>query len=310
MKKGLIAIIGPTAVGKTRLALEMARDFDGEIVNADSRQVYRYMDIGTAKPAAPDRASIPHHLIDIIDPDESFSQALYQKMAYQAIDAIHKQDKMPFLVGGSGLYIWSVIEGWQIPEIAPDYDFRRSLEECVHKEGCDAIYRELMKIDSEAAARIMPGNVRRIIRALEIYRATGCPPSQLRQKRPPSFPVLIMGLTADRKELYRLIDLRVDGMIKDGLIEETRDLISRGYKADLPSMSGIGYRQMVMFLNGELDREEAIMQMKYATHKFARRQYAWFHLNDDRIKWFDIGDNIRPGIIKLLQTFVYNNSND
>ncbi|MFC1846047.1 tRNA (adenosine(37)-N6)-dimethylallyltransferase MiaA [Chloroflexota bacterium] len=310
MKKGLIAIIGPTAVGKTRLAIECALSFNGEIVNADSRQVYRFMDIGTAKPTAADRASITHHLIDIVNPDGSFSQALYQKKAYEAINDIQERNKIPFLVGGSGLYVWSVIEGWQIPEVPPDHDFRKSLEERAREDGGDSIYQYLLKIDSIAAAKILPGNIRRIIRALEVHRATGCPPSQFWQKKPPEFPILIIGLTADRKELYRLIDSRVDRMVQDGLIEETGDLMAKGYGPDLPSMSGIGYRQMVMFLNRELTREESIMQMKYATHKFARHQYAWFHLNDDRIKWFDIRDDIKPEIIKLLETFVYNNSND
>jgi tRNA dimethylallyltransferase len=308
--KGLIAVIGPTAVGKTKLALKLALDFNGEIINADSRQVYRHMDIGTAKPSIADRSLVHHHLVDIVNPDESFSQSLYQKKVYEAIDELQKHNKLPFLVGGSGLYIWSVIEGWQIPEVQPDYEYRQTLEQQAREKGGYMLYQELQKIDSLAATKINPANIRRIIRALEIYRATGCPPSQFWQKKPPVFPILIIGLTSDRKKLYDAIDSRVDRMIENGLVDETRNLIESGYGLDLPSMSGIGYRQTGMFLKGEVSLDEATAQTKYATHNFARHQYAWFHLNDDRIKWFNIQDDIKSGIMNLLETFVYNKSNE
>jgi len=308
--KCLVAVIGPTAVGKSQLALHLARNFDAEIVNADSRQVYRHMDIGTAKPSRTELSLIRHHLIDIINPEEPFSLAIYQKIAFEAIENIQQRHKLPLLVGGSGLYIWSVIEGWQIPRVAPDAKFRHNLEARAQKEGGYTLYQELQKVDPIAATKIMPTNLRRIIRALEIYQTTGQHVSQLWKKQPPLYQVLIIGLTMHRDKLYRRIDSRVDEMIKQGLIEEVKGLMAKGYTQDLSSMSGIGYKQIGMFIQGKLDLPTAIQRIKNETHRFARHQYAWFHLNDDRIKWFDIGDDIMPQIIKLLKTFVYNNSND
>ncbi|MBC8275435.1 MAG: tRNA (adenosine(37)-N6)-dimethylallyltransferase MiaA [Chloroflexi bacterium] len=302
--KCLVAVIGPTAVGKSQFALRLAQDFDGEIVNADSRQVYRYMDIGTAKPGHIELSLGQHHLIDIINPDESFSLAIYQKLANDAIENIQQRHKLPLLVGGSGLYIWSVIEGWKIPPVAPDAKFRHSLETRAKEEGSSALYQELQKADPVAATKIMPTNLRRIIRALEICRATGQPVSQLWQKQPPPYPVLIIGLTMHRDNLYRSIDCRVDEMIKQGLIEEVKDLMTKGYSLDLPSMSGIGYKQIGKFLQGKLDLTTAIQQMKNETHRFARHQYAWFHLNDARIHWLDEYDAIQKKATSLVAAFL------
>lgn len=297
---GLVAIVGSTAIGKSELAFQIARKYDGEIVNADSRQVYRYLDIGTAKPTLEQRAVIPHHLVDIVDPDEAFSLALYQKLACEAIENIQGRGKIPFLVGGSGLYIWSVIEGWQIPAVPPDPEFRRSLEDRARQEGGYVLYEELQRVDPAAAQRIAPSNVRRIIRALEIYKVTGCSPSQLWRKQKPPFSTLIIGLTTDRRDLYRRIDLRVDKMIKEGLVAETQDLLRRGYSLDLPAMSGIGYKQIGMFLQGKLDLPSAIHQIKCETHRFARHQYAWFRLTDPRIHWFEIGDKLKSEAAEVV----------
>ena len=302
----LVAIIGPTAVGKTKLALSLAPDFNGEIVNADSRQVYRFMDIGTAKPNQADRDIIPHHLIDIVNPDEPFSLAVYKNLANNAIENIKLRGKIPFLVGGSGLYIWSVIEGWVIPEVPPNNQFRQRLENIASEKGIDTLFEELRKIDPLAATRIMPTNLRRIIRALEIYQATGSPPSQSRQKKPPPFSAMIIGLTTERKALYNMIDSRVDEMIANGLVNEVKDLEARGYGFNLPSMSSIGYRQIGLFLKGEMSLSEAVQQVKYETHQFARRQYTWFHSDDARIHWFDIYGNIKTEIDNLLEAFLNN----
>jgi len=284
----LLAVVGPTGAGKSKLALRLAQALNGEIVSADSRQVYRYMDIGTAKPTPQEQASVPHHLIDVVNPDEDFSLAQYQQLACKAIEDISKRQKLPLLVGGSGLYVWSVLEGWSIPTVAPDPEFRRYLEAKAAGGGKDELYQELARLDPVAAQRIDPRNVRRIIRALEVHRNAEAPISQLQGKKAPSFQTIIIGLTAERQELYRRIDLRVDKMLKRGLVDEVKQLIERGYDSNLPAMSGIGYKQITMFLNGELTLADAVQQTKFETHRLARHQYSWFRLKDVRIGWFDI----------------------
>ncbi len=287
----LVAIVGPTATGKSRLALRLAQTFNGEIVSADSRQVYRYMDIGTDKPSQQELSLVPHHLIDIIDPDEAFSLAQYQQLAYRAIDDIQRRNKLALLVGGSGLYVWAVLEGWAIPRVPPDPEFRHRLEEKAAKGKAGELYQELMEIDPVSAQRIDRRNVRRLIRALEVSRYAGAPFSGLQSKKPPPFDVLIIGLTADREELYRRIDFRVERMMERGLVEEVRKLVDMGYSLELPAMSGIGYKQIGMFLRGELDLTAAIQQIKTETHRLVRRQYNWFRLEDKRIRWFDIQED-------------------
>jgi tRNA dimethylallyltransferase len=304
--KCLVAIIGPTAIGKTKLALHLAHNFGGEIINGDSRQVYRFMDIGTAKPTILDRALIPHHIIDIVDPDEHFSLALYKNLAIEAINDIQQRGKIPLLVGGSGLYIWSTIEGWIVPEVPPDMEFRKQAENAAEERGIEILFQELKRIDPLAATTIMPTNLRRIIRALEIYQSTGQLASQLWQKKPLPFPVAIIGLTTSRKALYDSIDFRVDEMIKLGLVDEVKDLIQRSYAQDLPSMSGIGYGQIGMYLGGKSSLPEAIQLIKYKTHQFARRQCTWFRLDDSRIRWFDICDNIREKVADVIRDFLNN----
>ena len=300
----LIAVIGPTAVGKSKLSLHIAQRFNGEIINADSRQVYRFMDIGTAKPDNLERDLVTHHLIDIINPDETFSLAIYQKLAGEAIHNIQKKDKLPILVGGSGLYVWSVIEGWTIPEVSPSIKFRKQMETIAHKKGVQFLFDELRNVDPVAADKIMPTNLRRIIRALEVYNASGKPPSEFWHKQPLQIPVLLIGVTVERRILYEMIDCRVDTMIERGLIDEVKNLVNRGYSLDLPSMSGIGYQQIGMFLNNKLGLPEAIQQIKYDTHKFVRRQYNWFQLTDNRIQWFDICDNIQERVDAAIEVFI------
>lgn len=284
----MIVIVGPTAVGKSELALHLAQYFSVEIISADSRQVYRHMDIGTNKSTLAERASVPHHIIDVVDPDEDFSLAMYHRLALEALNTIQKKNKLPLLVGGSGLYVWSLVEGWRIPEAPPDQKLRRLLEARAEQEGGQSLYQELQDIDPSAAEKISPSNIRRIIRALEIHHATGQLPSQLQRKEAPSFPTVIVGLTQERNELYRRIDGRVDEMIERGLVEEVAQLLKKGYSPSLPSMSGIGYRQLGQFLAGKVTLPEAIDKIKYETHRLARHQYAWFRLSDDRIRWFDI----------------------
>ncbi len=300
----LVAIVGPTGIGKSKLALRLAQKFKGEIVSADSRQVYRHMDIGTAKPSREELSLVPHHLLNLVNPDEDFSLAQYQQLAYRAIGDIHQRNKLSILVGGSGMYVWSVLEGWGIPRVPPDLKFRHSLEEKAAKVGEDKLYQELVEIDPVAAQRIDRRNVRRIIRALEVHKGTETSHSQLQYRQAPPFNTIIIGLTADRTELYRRLDLRVDEMIKQGLVAEVEKLVDMGYDFNMPAMSGIGYKQIGMFLNGELTLATAIQQVKFETHRFVRHQYNWFRLKDERIKWFDIQSKLDSEITALVARFI------
>jgi len=300
----LVTIVGPTAIGKSRLALSLAQAFNGEIVGADSRQVYHYMDIGTAQPSLEELSLIRHHLIDIINPDEDFNLAQYQEFAHKTIGDIQKRRRLPLLVGGSGLYIWSVLEGWRIPQVEPNPEFRHNLEEKAARSGVDGLYQELVKVDPVAAQGIDRRNVRRVIRSLEVNRGAQTPFSQLQHKKAPSFSTLIVGLTADRAELYRRIDLRIDRMLEQGLVEEVKKLIDMGYDFHLPAMSGIGYKQIGMFLKGELALEVAVQQIKFETHRFVRHQYSWFRLSDSRIQWFDIQGEVESEISARVAKFI------
>ena len=306
----LVAIVGPTAIGKSRLALRLARTFGGEIVNADSRQVYRYMDTGTAKPTPEELALVPHHLINIINPDELFSLAQYQELAYRAINDIHQRRKLPLLEGGSGLYVWTVVEGWQIPRVPPRPELRKKLEAKAAAIGVEKLYQELVAIDPAAAQKIDPRNIRRVIRALEVYEQTSTPFSRLQRKQAPPFASLIIGLTCDRAELYRRIDERVDRIMAQGLVREVEKLVKMGYDFTLSAMSTIGYKQIGMHLRGELSLEEAVQQVKYETHRFVRHQYAWFRLKDDRIKWFNILYPFEAEVESLVADFLQSDSKE
>lgn len=300
----LVAIVGPTGIGKSKLALCLAKTFDSEIVSADSRQIYCHMDIGTAKPNREELSLVPHHLVNIVNPDEDFSLAQYQKLAYRAIDDIHQRNRLPILVGGSGMYLWSILEGWGIPQVAPDLEFRHSLEEKAARGGEDKVYQQLAEIDPIAAQKIDRRNIRRTIRALEVHRGTETLFSQLQYKKTPPFNILIIGLTKSRTELYRRIDLRVDEMIRRGLVAEVEKLVNMGYDFNMPAMSGIGYRQIGMFLNGELTLAAAIQQIKFETHRFVRHQYNWFKLQDKRIEWFDTQIKTNSEITVLVTRFL------
>lgn len=300
--KRVIAIVGPTGVGKSALALKLAQDFHGEIISADSRQVYRYLDIGTAKPSRAEQTSVPHHLVDIVDPDQNFSLAQYQEMAYKTIDEIASLGHVPLLVGGSGLYVWAVLEGWQIPKVAPDVGLRKRLEGRAAQGESEKLYEELKQLDAEAAGRIDPRNVRRVIRALEIKQNPGASSKALKTK--PPFDELIVGLTASREALYRRIDERVDDMVSRGLVEEVKSLVDKGYKLELPSMSGIGYRQIGAFLQGKISLDEAVQQVKNESHRLVRQQYNWFGPKDDRIHWFDVDNEPYIKIKTMVKEFL------
>jgi len=282
----LIAVDGPTATGKTTLAVRLAGEFGGEVVSADSRQVYRRMDIGTAKPTPAQRTAAPHHLIDIVDPDEDYSLALFQRQARSAIADIQSRSSLPVLVGGTGQYVWGLLEGWQVPEIPPDRSLRHSLEARARSEGWSALYADLLHRDPEAARRIDPRNTRRVIRALEIAQSLGSGVSDATRKQTPTWDIIVLGLTLERADLYRRIDARVDSMIAAGWVTEVEGLLSSGYDQGLPSMSSLGYGELCQYLKGKMTLDEAIARIKQRTRRFAKQQQTWFKPSDERVRWF------------------------
>ena len=297
----VVCIVGPTGVGKTALALELAEAIKGEIVSADSRQIYRGMDIGTGKPTPEQLARVPHHLIDRVDPDQSYTLAEYQAEAYAAIDEVFARGRQPVLVGGTGLYVHAVIDGLLIPAVAPNPELRTQLEERAAREGAEQLYVELSAIDPEAAAKIDPRNVRRTMRALEVYLSTGQKFSAAGRRDPPPFDVLRAGLTLPRTELYWRIDARVDEMLARGWLDEVRTLAAR-YAWNLPAMSSLGYPQLGAVLRGELPLTEAVQIIKYQTHRFVRHQYAWFRPSDSRWRWFDLAQSDLAQTCRIIQS--------
>ncbi len=301
---GLVAIVGPTATGKSALALHLAETFHSEIINADSRQVYRHMDIGTAKPPPEDLARVPHHLYNLIDPDEQFNLALYLESANAVVEDIQSRNKLPVLVGGSGLYVWGLLEGMSIPHVPPNPDLRARLENEAATLGNRALHDRLNSVDPDAAATIDARNVRRVIRALEVFEISGIPFSKQVSKKGLDYPTLIIGLTAPRDLLHQRSDARVDAMIEAGFVDEVSDLLMRGYGLDLPSMSGVGYKQLGSYLSGESTLEEATEKTKTETHRLIRHQAAWFKAGDPRINWYDISESYVDQATKLVTGFV------
>jgi len=289
-RRPLLVLVGPTAVGKTALSLHLARRFAGEIVSADSRLFYRGLDIGTAKPAAAERALVPHHLIDLCAPGETLSLGEYQRLAYRAIDGVLARGRLPILAGGTGQYVMAVVEGWDIPGVAPQPALRAALERLGQAEAA----RWLAALDPVAAGRIDRRNLRRVVRALEVTLATGRPISDLQRKTPPPHDVAMVGLRRGRDSLYARIDARVDEMMAVGLLDEVRRLRAAGYGPALPSMSGLGYRQLLAHLDGQMTLAEAVERVKFETHRFARQQATWFRANDPRITWFDLDTTPDP----------------
>lgn len=287
MPRRLVAIVGATATGKTALAIGLARTLGGEIINADSRQVYRGMDTGTAKPTPAEQAAAPHHLIDVADPDEPFTLARFLDLANAALDDVWSRGRRPIVVGGTGQYVWALTEGWRVPRVPPDRDLRSRLEELVARDGAAALVRELHDVDPASAIAIDPRNVRRVIRAIEVTRATGRPFSVWQEKTAPGFETTIIGLRMERGPLYHRIDARVDAMLAAGLVEEVQRLNAAGYGCDLSSMASIGYRQVCAYLRGELPLADAVAQIKTETHRLARMQHTWFRESDPRIHWLD-----------------------
>jgi len=285
-KKPLVVIVGPTAVGKTAASIELALRLGGEIISADSRLLFRGMDIGTAKPTPDEMQDVPHHLINVADPDENWSLAIYQRQAYKVIDDIHRRGKLPFLVGGTGQYIRSIIEGWRIPPQSPDSELRQALNHWADQLGAETLHERLRRLDPDAAEKIDYRNTRRTIRALEVIFRTGQRFSELRRRQECRYRAVVLGINRPRPELYARIDRRIDEMMESGWVDEVRGLLLQGYSADLPTMSAIGYREIIQYLQGEITYEEAVILIKRNTRTFVRRQANWFKPDDYRITWF------------------------
>lgn len=300
----LIVVLGPTAVGKTTLAVRLSEAFDGEIVSADSRQIYTGMDIGTAKATPEERARVRHHLVDVVAPDQVLTLAQYQELAYAAINEILSRRRLPLLVGGTGQYVMAVAEGWEIPRVAPNETVRRELYREADEKGPDALHERLVRLDPVAADRIDPRNVRRVVRALEVCLVTGRPVSEQQRKKPPPYRILILGLSMPRPALYLRIDERVDCMLEAGLLNEVEHLVESGYGFDLPAMSGVGYGQFAAFVAGQATLEEVVCDIKRATRRFVRHQSNWFRGDDPRIRWLPVTDDPYPQAAVLVRAFL------
>ena len=283
----LIVLVGPTAVGKTLKAIQLAEILNGEIVSADSRLFYRGMDIGTAKPSPAEQARIPHHLIDVAEPDQIWSITVFQQAAKDAIAQIHSRGKLPFLVGGSGQYVHAVTKGWTPPRIKPNPELRKELEKLTEVNGHVWLHDRLIASDPSAAEKIDPRNVRRTIRAMEVILTSGHLFSEQKGQSPSPYSLVQVGLSLPREELYQRIDVRIETMFEQGLILEVEKLLKKGFSPELPTMSAIGYRECAKVIEGTMTVEDAKVQMRKATRIFVRRQANWFKENDPGICWFD-----------------------
>ena len=297
----LVVILGPTAVGKTEVSLELAQHFTGEIVSADSRLFYRGMDIGTAKPSPQERMRVPHHLIDVANPDETWSLAVFQAEANRVTREIYTRGRIPFLVGGTGQFVRSIIEGWIIPPAHPNPRLRTILEGWAGQIGAEELHHKLVLLDPQAAESIDASNLRRTVRALEVILTTGIRFSDQRSTGHTLYQPLLIGLTRPRAELYQRIDRRIMNMVEGGLIDEVRELLAAGYSSELPTMSAIGYGEIVTYLQGRISLEEAIVLMKRRTREFVRRQANWFKENDPAIHWFRLDECSIQDIRDVIQ---------
>ncbi|HHW28120.1 MAG TPA: tRNA (adenosine(37)-N6)-dimethylallyltransferase MiaA [Syntrophomonadaceae bacterium] len=304
MSLPLVVIAGPTAVGKSEIAVELALRFNGEIISADSVQLYKYFNIGAAKLTKEEQKGIPHHLFDILEPDQAFSVADYQKLARQKIQEINDRGKLPFLVGGTGLYIQAVIDPYEFPETIGYEDIRNKLREIWAQGGKEELYQRLQKIDPDAAQRIHPNDFRRISRALEVYYLTGKTISSYINNRKKSlYKLAMVGLTRKRAELYQRIEARVDKMFADGLVEEVKSILDMGYDPTIKPLQSLGYKQVVDYLRGDCDQAAAIASTKKATRNYAKRQLTWFR-RDNRIHWFSLSEEGTQQLLERIAHFI------
>jgi tRNA dimethylallyltransferase len=290
MKRKVLAIVGPTASGKTKLSIIVAEKIGGEIISADSRQVYRYMDIGTAKPSKEERERVKHYFIDELNPDEEFNAGVFGERGREIIEDIFSRGKVPIVVGGSGLYVKSLIDGF-FEGPAGDWELREILYRKAEQLGKGALYEELKKVDPASAEKIHPNNLKRVIRALEVYYLTGKPISQLQSEMKPeiNFETVQIGLNWDRKKLYKRIEERVDMMIEQGLIEEVKRLRELGYDKNLNALQTVGYKEVFDYLDGIISYDRMIYLIKRNSRRYAKRQLTWFR-QDKRIIWIDVDE--------------------
>ena len=299
----IIVVAGPTASGKTGLAIELAKEFDGEIVNADSMQIYKYMDIGTAKPTVEERAQAKHHLIDFLNPDEEFSVADYTQKAHEVIGDIYGRGKIPVMAGGTGLYINSVINDVSFGEIETDHALREELEERARTEGIESLVNELKEFDPVSAQRIHPNNVRRVVRAIEFYRTTGVPISEhqeMTKQIESRYNPLMLLINHDREKLYERINLRVDIMMNEGLVDEVQKLVDMGYNKNLNSMQGIGYKEIIDYFDGVYSLDYAVDLIKQSSRRYAKRQMTWFK-RDARINYLNAEEDVYKASFTLVK---------
>ncbi len=298
-------MVGPTASGKTGLSIELAKLVNGSIVSADSMQIYKYMDIGTAKPDEAERSGIRHYMIDEVEPDENFSVAKYREMALKYIGQILKEGRRPIVTGGTGLYINSLLYNISFSETICDEELRENLKNTAKEKGNRFLYDRLREIDPEAAARIHENDVKRVIRAIEVFQHTNRTISQHAQEsrlEPPPYQYIVFGLNWERDELYERIDRRVDKMFQDGLTEEVRHLKEKGFDTGTTAMQGIGYKEILSYLKGECTLEETIYILKRDTRHYAKRQMTWFRRNKE-IHWLDVneGSDLKELAEKIIQ---------
>lgn len=304
MERTVVVIAGPTASGKTDLAINLAMEANGEVVSADSMQIYRYMNIGTAKPAKNEMKGIPHHMIDIVEPDENYSVALFKKDAEKCIEDIISRGKLPIVAGGTGLYINSLIYNIKFGETVTDEDFRKRMRRIAETEGPKVLHEMLEKVDPESAAKIHYNNVKRVIRALEVYEYTKKPISQHQKEsrtEPPRYRYLVFILNMDRERLYDRINRRVDRMLEAGLVDEVKMLLEMGYNPDSTALQGLGYKEIIRYLNNELPFEEAVRILKRDTRHFAKRQLTWFRAIKEAV-WLEGGEeNLEKNTKKIME---------
>jgi tRNA dimethylallyltransferase len=303
-KKPLIVILGPTGVGKTEISIKIARRFQGEIVSADSRLFYKGMDIGTAKPTREEQSLVPHHLIDVANPDQDWNLAIYLPRALEVIQQIHARDKLPFLVGGTGQYVQAVVQGWDLPGSKPNPAFRDALHQWAAEIGPDGMRKRLAVLDPSAAENIDGPNLRRMIRALEVIFSSGRKFSSQQTKSGSPFNVLQIGLIRPREELYQRIDQRIENMLQAGLVSEVQGLLAAGYPPDLSSFSAIGYKQIIAHLNEGLPLQEAVREIRSKTRKYVRHQANWFKEDDPDIHWYPASTDSEDDICHQIQQFL------
>ncbi|MBW4435602.1 MAG: tRNA (adenosine(37)-N6)-dimethylallyltransferase MiaA [Pleurocapsa minor GSE-CHR-MK-17-07R] len=302
----LLVIFGPTAVGKTRLAIDLAQQFDGDIIGADSRQIYRYMDIGTAKPSPDELAAAPHHLISIVTPDQTLTAAEYARMARHTIESVYARGRLPMLVGGTGQYVTSVVEGWNSPAVPPDPALRAELEAFAAANGPSALHDRLTALDPDAAAKIDAPNIRRVVRALEVCLVTGGRFSQLTTSTPPPYDIRMVALTMPREALFIRADQRIDAMMRAGFADEVRALLAMGYDRKLPAMTALGYDQLAAHLLDSVPLETAIAETKRGTRAFIRRQDTWFRRYKDAAMWYNSTEpEVNVTIALNVKTWLY-----